>query len=53
MDRILVNVWAIGRDPKVWSDNAEEFFSERFIDRDIDVRRGRDFQLIYTIWFRT
>ncbi|KAG8473750.1 hypothetical protein CXB51_035548 [Gossypium anomalum] len=43
--RILVNVWSIGRDHKVWSNNAEEFFPERFKDSNIDVR-GHDFQLI-------
>ncbi|GKV39406.1 hypothetical protein SLEP1_g47173 [Rubroshorea leprosula] len=43
--RILVNAWAIGRDPVAWSENAEEFFPERFTGRDIDVR-GHDFQLI-------
>ncbi|KAL2321217.1 hypothetical protein Fmac_030186 [Flemingia macrophylla] len=43
--RIIVNAWAIGRDPKVWSDNAEEFYPERFVKNDIDIR-GHDFQLI-------
>ncbi|GKV01903.1 hypothetical protein SLEP1_g14415 [Rubroshorea leprosula] len=43
--RILVNAWAIGRDPVAWSENAQEFFPERFIGRDMDVR-GHDFQLI-------
>ena len=43
--RILVNVWAIGRDPNVWSENVEEFWPERFIGRNIDVR-GHDFELI-------
>ncbi|KAG4109304.1 hypothetical protein ERO13_1Z049454v2 [Gossypium hirsutum] len=43
--RILVNIWSIGRDHKVWSNNAEEFFPERFKDSNIDVR-GHDFQLI-------
>ncbi|XP_028792308.1 uncharacterized protein LOC114748121 [Neltuma alba] len=43
--RILVNVWAIGRDPKVWSDNAHLFYPERFVDSNIDVR-GHDFQLL-------
>ena len=43
--RIIVNCWAIGRDLNVWSENAEEFFPERFIDSDIDLR-GRHFQLI-------
>ncbi|KAB1210413.1 hypothetical protein CJ030_MR6G007164 [Morella rubra] len=40
----MINVWAIGRDPSVWSD-AEKFFPERFAGKNIDLR-GRDFQLI-------
>ncbi|KAJ7969676.1 Cytochrome P450 [Quillaja saponaria] len=43
--RIIVNAWAIGRDPEVWSKNVEEFYPERFVDKNIDLR-GRDFQLI-------
>ncbi|PON37118.1 Cytochrome P450, E-class, group I, partial [Parasponia andersonii] len=43
--RILVNVWAIGRDPNVWSKNAEEFYPERFISKNVDVR-GHDFELL-------
>lgn len=43
--RIVVNFYAIGRDPNVWLDNAEEFVPERFVGSDIDLR-GRDFQLI-------
>ncbi|XP_057447085.1 cytochrome P450 CYP736A12-like [Lotus japonicus] len=43
--RVLINVWAIGRDPKVWSENAEVFYPERFVNSDVDVR-GQDFQLI-------
>ncbi|KAM7254127.1 hypothetical protein ACFE04_031809 [Oxalis oulophora] len=43
--RIIVNVWAIGHDPNVWSENVNEFYPERFLDSDMDVR-GRDFQLI-------
>lgn len=42
--RLLVNVWGIGRDPDAWP-NPEEFYPERFIGSNIDVR-GRDFQLI-------
>ncbi|KAJ9564022.1 hypothetical protein OSB04_009182 [Centaurea solstitialis] len=42
--QILCNVWAIGRDPTVWS-NPHEFMPERFLDVDIDYR-GRDFELI-------
>ncbi|KAI3516220.1 hypothetical protein L1887_15131 [Cichorium endivia] len=43
--RVLINYWAFGRDPKVWSENWEEFLPERFLDKDIDFR-GPDFQLI-------
>ncbi|KAM7501715.1 hypothetical protein LguiB_000619 [Lonicera macranthoides] len=42
--RILVNVWAIGRDPKTWK-NPEEFYPERFEDNDIDFR-GQNFELV-------
>ncbi|XP_059630225.1 cytochrome P450 71AU50-like [Cornus florida] len=41
---VTINVWAIGRDPKVWTD-PEKFIPERFVGSTIDVR-GRDFQLI-------
>ena len=43
--RILVNVWAIGRDPNVWSQNVEEFYPERFNGSNIDLR-GQDFELL-------
>ncbi|KAJ7969661.1 Cytochrome P450 [Quillaja saponaria] len=43
--RIIVNAWAIGRDPNIWSENVEEFYPERFIDSNIDLK-GHDFQLI-------
>ncbi|CAL5445129.1 unnamed protein product [Camellia sinensis] len=43
--RILVNSWAMGRDPCIWSDNVGEFLPERFINGHVDIR-GRDFQLI-------
>ncbi|XP_047964893.1 cytochrome P450 71AU50-like [Salvia hispanica] len=42
--RILVNTYAIGRDPNVWTD-PEMFIPERFIGSDIDVR-GKHFQLL-------
>ncbi|KAI6699677.1 hypothetical protein NL676_014001, partial [Syzygium grande] len=42
--RVLVNVWAIGRDPHVWGD-PEKFIPERFEGTSIDVR-GHDFQLL-------
>ncbi|KAJ0901554.1 putative abieta-7,13-dien-18-ol hydroxylase [Helianthus annuus] len=36
---------AFGRDPKVWSDNWDDFLPERFLDNEIDFR-GHDFKLI-------
>ncbi|XP_042513306.1 cytochrome P450 71AU50-like [Macadamia integrifolia] len=42
---VMINAWAIGRDPNVWSDNAEEFFPERFSDNSVDIQ-GHDFRLI-------
>lgn len=41
---IVINVWAIGRDPNVWID-PEEFIPERFEGNNIDYR-GHDFELI-------
>ncbi|XP_030468716.1 cytochrome P450 71AU50-like [Syzygium oleosum] len=44
--RVIVNVWSIGRDPKVWTThNPEEFVPERFLGSSVDVK-GRDFQLL-------
>ncbi|CAN6319495.1 unnamed protein product [Urochloa humidicola] len=34
--RVIVNVWAIGRDAKYWGDDADEFRPERFMDSTID-----------------
>nr|GEX74427.1 cytochrome P450 [Tanacetum cinerariifolium] len=42
--QIICNVWAIGRDPKVWSD-PEKFMPERFLGVEIDYR-GQNFELI-------
>ncbi|KAD2054440.1 hypothetical protein R6Q59_016840 [Mikania micrantha] len=42
--QILCNVWAMGRDPKVWP-NPETFMPERFLEVKIDYR-GQDFELI-------
>ncbi|BFG20120.1 hypothetical protein CerSpe_063940 [Prunus speciosa] len=42
--RVIINAWAIGRDPSAWTD-AEEFIPERFEGSDVDVR-GNHFQLI-------
>ncbi|XP_077246511.1 cytochrome P450 71A1-like [Tasmannia lanceolata] len=42
--RVMINAWAIGRDPDSW-DNAEEFCPERFMNSPIDFK-GNDFELI-------
>lgn len=42
--RIIVNAWAIGRDPSYWSE-AEAFYPERFLNSSIDYR-GKDFEYI-------
>lgn len=41
---VLVNVWAIGRDPDLW-ENPNSFEPERFMGSHIDVK-GSDFELI-------
>lgn len=43
--RVIINAWAIGRDPKIWTNNCDIFYPERFINSNIDLR-GHDFQLI-------
>ncbi|XP_056159091.1 cytochrome P450 71AU50-like [Syzygium oleosum] len=44
--RVIVNVWSIGRDPKVWTTHdPEDFVPERFLRSSVDVK-GRDFQLL-------
>ncbi|KAL2342500.1 hypothetical protein Fmac_003785 [Flemingia macrophylla] len=42
---VLINLRAIGRDPKIWSDNAEMFYPERFINNSLDYR-GHNLQFI-------
>ncbi|MQL91370.1 hypothetical protein Taro_023982 [Colocasia esculenta] len=41
---VLVNVWAITRNPTVWKDPLE-FRPERFADEDVDMK-GHDFRLL-------
>ncbi|CAI0456495.1 unnamed protein product [Linum tenue] len=42
--QILINVWAINRDPVAW-DDPDSFMPERFLDSKVDVR-GKDFELL-------
>ncbi|PIA50873.1 hypothetical protein AQUCO_01200271v1, partial [Aquilegia coerulea] len=42
---VIINNWAIGRDPNAWSSNSEEFHPERFIGTDIDIQ-GHNFQYL-------
>ena len=42
--QVLVNAWAIGRDPNTWT-NPNAFVPERFQGSEIDVK-GRDFEVI-------
>ncbi|XP_047172694.1 cytochrome P450 71D11-like [Vigna umbellata] len=42
--KVIVNAWAIGRDPNYWSE-AERFYPERFIDSSIDYR-GSSFEYL-------
>ncbi|XP_022772949.1 geraniol 8-hydroxylase-like [Durio zibethinus] len=42
--QVLVNAWAMGRDPSFW-ENPNAFMPERFLGSEIDVK-GRDFGFI-------
>ncbi|KAL4395236.1 hypothetical protein AHAS_Ahas02G0231800 [Arachis hypogaea] len=42
--QILINVWSIGKDSRVWA-NPNSFEPERFLDSEIDFK-GKNFELI-------
>ena len=42
--RTIVNIWAIGRDPRYWTD-PESFIPERFLDSFVDFK-GNNFEYI-------
>lgn len=46
--RVLLNVWALGRDPACW-ESVEEFMPERFLEEAMDAAsdlQGNDFRLL-------
>ncbi|CAN1751981.1 (S)-N-methylcoclaurine 3'-hydroxylase isozyme 1 (Fragment) [Linum perenne] len=43
--KVMVNVWAIGRDCSIWGDDASSFKPERFVGSSVDVR-GQNFELL-------
>ncbi|KAJ1281881.1 hypothetical protein BS78_03G007600 [Paspalum vaginatum] len=43
--RVVVNAWAIGRDPAAWGEDAEAFAPERFAAADVEFR-GQHFELV-------
>jgi len=45
--RVLVNVWAIGRDPEIWTEPLK-FVPERFIDNEMSSMdyKGQHFELL-------
>lgn len=42
--QIVINAWAIGRDPSIWED-PDSFNPERFLDQKIDFK-GQDYELL-------
>ncbi|KAL5988094.1 hypothetical protein ACLOJK_035857 [Asimina triloba] len=43
--RVLINAWAIGRNPASWGRNAEEFVPERFMNETVEYK-GQDFRFL-------
>ncbi|XP_059295873.1 cytochrome P450 98A3-like [Lycium ferocissimum] len=41
---VHVNVWALGRDPRIWKDPLQ-FWPERFMKEDVDIK-GHDYRLL-------
>lgn len=43
--RVVINAWAIGRDPRIWGDNSTEFYPERFLNVEADFV-GDNFDMV-------
>ncbi|XP_047959799.1 cytochrome P450 71A6-like [Salvia hispanica] len=43
--QVMINAWAINKDPASWGEDAEEFRPERFLDSSVDLR-GQHLQFI-------
>ncbi|XP_057827800.2 cytochrome P450 750A1 [Cryptomeria japonica] len=43
--RVIINAWAIGRDPRVWKDPFE-FRPERFVSKNFDIIRDLELRMI-------
>nr|UXF47971.1 cytochrome P450 CYP71-2 [Euphorbia poissonii] len=44
--KIMVNTWAMGRDPKYWGEDADEFKPERFVGSPIDFKGNNNFEFL-------
>lgn len=44
--RVIVNAWAVNRDPVLWDRSPDEFRPERFLDSSSVDFKGNDFQFI-------
>ncbi|KAL5998302.1 hypothetical protein ACLOJK_009242 [Asimina triloba] len=42
---LIINSWAIGRDPEAWDDPLDQFLPERFLNSSVDYK-GQDFGLL-------
>uniref|UniRef100_A0A103YI78 Cytochrome P450 n=1 Tax=Cynara cardunculus var. scolymus TaxID=59895 RepID=A0A103YI78_CYNCS len=43
--KVMINSWAIGRDPRIWKENPTEFHPERFEEIQVDFG-GKHFEMV-------